>query len=150
MVQRNRGRVVFPDRAEIGMQGRFSSRTALTVRVINNTGGPLAAGLPVQVDGEDTTSGLPKVKAANAAAVGTLPAAGLLTDAIANNAEGDLAHFGVVTTALDTSLSTVGNPVYVGNGGGLSLVAGIVSDIVGQVHTLAVAGKVYVNPKQVA
>ena len=149
MVRRERGRVVFPDRLEIPNTGRFVSRTALTIRCINKTGGPLAAGLPVQVDGDDATSGLPKVKAANAAAAGTLPAAGLLADVAANNAEVDLVYFGVATTALDTSLSAIGAPVYVADGGGLGLVQGTVRDVIGQVHSLAVAGKVFVNPKQV-
>ena len=89
------------------------------IHVKNLSGGTLAKGTPVRVTGAvgDTTT--LEVAAADSASAGTMPAIGILSDSLAANASGH-AVVGGELTSLDTSAYSIGQPLYVAAGGGLT------------------------------
>lgn len=110
-----------------------------------------AAGTPLKISGESTLANGQKVlsaSAASASASATLPAVGVAIDSAA--ASGDKIRIrtsGPLTeVTMDTSLGTVGAPVYVSNAGALSLTAGTVPTIIGYVATVSLTGHIYVLP----
>jgi hypothetical protein len=93
----------------------FAGENALSLTVANKTGGTLAQGTLVYIDGYDATLGYITVAKADANAAGL--AAMLVIDApILNNATGEAYRYATVTgsatVALDTSAATVDDPVY--------------------------------------
>lgn len=88
----------------------------LWLKVRNVTGSTIANGIPVYISGAN--SGLPTIAPANANAIATVPAAGLTTEAIANNTNGYVTIAGVVN-GIDTSTFAAGAQLYVGTAAGL-------------------------------
>ena len=99
--------------------------------------GALTAGTLVYVSGWHTASNLPKVAKADADAVGKA-ATYVVSEALADKAIGVLRRkTKPLYTSLDTSLSTVGNPVYLSDtAGGFTLTAVGSGQAVGRVVTL--------------
>lgn len=87
----------------------------LWLRVRNVTGSTIANGAPVYISG--ASAGLPTIALANANAIGTVPAAGLTTEAIANNTNGYVTIAGVVND-LNTNSFAAGAQLYVGTTAG--------------------------------
>ena len=89
---------------------------------INKTGGSLAAGTPVALSNLNSASHLPTFIVADPAL--GIPALGILIDAVANNAAG-VAYVGgakgILTTGLNQGAVTIGVPVYLTAGGGVSI-----------------------------
>lgn len=120
------------------------------VQVINKTGGTLAKGKAVAIAGFDTTSGFFKIAAADAsavhAAIGVLPAAvldGGTTTLYTSQA------YDVTASGLDTSGAAVGDPVYLGTSGALTLTApaqgsGSLVQVLGSVKSAAVSGNLHI------
>ena len=108
------------------------------IHVKNTSGGQLVKGTPVRVTGAvgDTTT--LEVAAADATTAGTMPAIGILSDTLANNATGH-AVVGGELTGLATGSYSIGQALYVASGGGLTgarPTSGTVQQvaIVGRVH----------------
>ena len=112
---------------------------ALSVR--NATGGSLAAG-PVKVTGYDVTNAAFLIGLADAS--GANPALMLLLSALPNNSNGTAYVGGTWTSTIDTTASSVGVPVYLAAGGGVTLSApggaDTIQQVAGQVQTLANPG----------
>lgn len=114
------------------------------IQVRNATSGTLNAG-PVNVNGHygvDGTTGNPIFTVQAADATGnSKPAHALLTSSLANNTSGVAYYGGTFNSGIDTSGSSLGNPVYLAVGGGVTLTAPSGADqivqIVGRVQTLA-------------
>ena len=90
--------------------------------VRNESGGPLAKGTPVYVTGFSVGQSRPLVGRADAASASTMPAIGILDEALANNASGHCVITGIIEN-LDTSGLSVNAPLYVASGGGLTATA---------------------------
>jgi hypothetical protein len=95
---------------------------AVYTHVRNESGGPLTKGTPVYISGYNNGLARPLVAAANAASLSTLPAIGILDADLANNASGHCVISGVIEN-LNTAGYTVGTPLYVASGGGLTATA---------------------------
>ena len=95
---------------------------AVYSHVRNESGGPLTKGTPVYISGYNNGLARPLVSAANAASLATLPAIGILDADLANNASGHCVISGVIEN-LNTAGYTVGAPLYVASGGGLTATA---------------------------
>jgi hypothetical protein len=121
------------------MQQSKAGGVALAVR--NTSGSTLNAG-PVKVTGYDVANASFLIGLADAA--GNNPAAMLLLSALANNTNGTAYIGGTLASGIDTTASSVGNPVYLAVGGGLTLTAPTAADqiqqIVGRVQTTANPG----------
>ena len=119
-------------------QSKFGG-VALAVR--NTSGSTLSAG-PVKVTGYDVANASFLIGLADAG--GNNPAVMLLLSSLANNTNGTAYIGGTFTSGIDTTSSTVGNPVYLAAGGGLTLTAPSGADqiqqIVGRVQTTANPG----------
>ena len=91
---------------------------AVYAHVKNVSGGALAAGTPLRATGTvgDTTT--LQVVAASASSAGTMPALFVLSEALANNAEGHATLLGEIT-GLNTAGLTPGAPLFVPSGGGV-------------------------------
>lgn len=76
----------------------------------NTSGGTINKGEVVYVTG--STGNVPNIAKAQANALATLPAVGVLVDNILNNAFGNVMTLGIIAS-LDTSAFSVGAPVYV-------------------------------------
>jgi hypothetical protein len=115
------------------------------IAVRNTTGGVLNAG-PVKIltPGYDVANGAFLIGVADAA--GNNAANALLLASLANNTNGVAYLGGTFTGALDTSASTIGNPVYLAAGGGMTLTAPTAADhiqqIIGRVQALANPGTI--------
>ncbi len=115
------------------------------IAVRNTTGGVLNAG-PVKIltPGFDATNSAFLIGAADAA--GNNSANALLLASLPNNTNGVAYLGGSFVGAIDTSASTVGNPVYLAVGGGMTLSAPSGADqvqqVVGRVQVLANPGTV--------
>jgi subtilisin family serine protease len=89
---------------------------AFQISVINKSGQTLEAGWPVYITGNSTK---PEITYADHST--NKPILGLLKQQLANNEEGIVVVAGVMDGInLSSSEYTIGNPVYVGSGGGLS------------------------------
>lgn len=122
------------------------------LKVYNSTGGTLAAGTHVYINGFDATAGLPTVaKAVNTAN----PALLVIKDAIANNKSGE-AYFEAEVTGLNTSgSSAVGALVYLSNTAGeftftAPTAAVQAVQVVGVVKAKAASGSIYFFPGRFA
>jgi hypothetical protein len=90
--------------------------SAFQINVINKSGQTLTAGYPVYITGNST-----KPEISYATQETTEPILGLLKNATSNNQEGIVVVAGVMESInLSSSQFTIGNPVYVGESGGLS------------------------------
>lgn len=110
------------------------------IHVKNLSGGTLAKGTPVRVTGAvgDTTT--LEVAAADSASAGTMPAIGVLSDSLAANASGH-AVVGGELTSLDTSAYSIGQPLYVAAGGGLTAT----KPSSGTIQQVAIVGRVHAS-----
>lgn len=90
--------------------------------VRNESGSPLAKGTPVYVTGFSVGQSRSLVGRADSASASTMPAIGILDEALANNTNGHCVIVGIIE-GLDTSGLTVNTPLYVASGGGLTATA---------------------------
>ena len=90
--------------------------------VRNVSGGILTAGTPVYLSGFHVGSCLPTVDKADADDVAAMPAIGIITTDVANNATGDITVIGVEEN-LDTSAWAVGDDLFV------STTAGVLTNV---------------------
>lgn len=100
----------FIDGADIGV---------LVASVRNTTGSTIAAGTPVHVSGYNSGTDRYEISVAEADDPLTMPADGVLQEELANNTNGLMVTYGQVSN-LDTSAFTVGDELYVADGGGLT------------------------------
>jgi hypothetical protein len=96
-----------------------SSDTVINLAAKNTSGGTLLIGTPVYVTGAVGASGEVEVAAADAANSAKMPAIGILTATLLNNAHGTARAMGVIRN-LDTSAYSINSPVFVASGGGLT------------------------------
>lgn len=119
-----------------------------TVGAINATGGPLAKGLVVAFGGWDATKSRFQIVAADPANA-TKQAVGVLGAQLADGASVALQRsFLLATSGLNTSGATVGDPVYLGVAGALTLTPPTGSSFaqrVGTVHSVAADGDVWIE-----
>lgn len=127
----------------------YLSTDSAVVPIVNKTGGGLTKGTAVAISGWDVASSAFKVIAADNSDA-TKVAAGVLAADLANNATGTLDRdFSLASSGLDTSGGgvTVGDPVYLGTGGALTLTkptnAGYAQEIA-RVVTKAASGTIQV------
>lgn len=111
----------------------------------------LAIGVPLRITGAATLpdgSIIPIVDTADATATTDLPAIGIAGSAAA--APGDIVKVrvsGVFSEGFfDTSLGAVNDPVYVDDGGAVSLTPGTVTFIIGYIASVGVSGRIMVTP----
>ena len=121
---------------------------AVYAHVKNVSGGALAAGTPLRITGTvgDTTT--LQVVAASASSAGTMPALFVLSEPLANNAEGHATLLGEIT-GLNTAGMTPGAPLFVSPGGGVFTTTRPTSNAqqvatVGRAH--ATTGSIHVLP----
>ena len=91
----------------------------LVASVRNTTGSTIAAGTPVHVSGYNNGTDRYEISVAEADDPLTMPADGVLQEELANNTNGLMVTYGQVSN-LDTSAFTVGDELYVADGGGLT------------------------------
>ena len=91
----------------------------LVASVRNTTGSTIAAGTPVHVSGYNSGTDRYEISVAEADDPLTMPADGVLQEELANNTNGLMVTYGQVSN-LDTSAFTVGDELYVADGGGLT------------------------------
>jgi hypothetical protein len=91
----------------------------IVVECKNETDSTIAAGTPVYVSGYYGANGKASIAPADAGNSSKMPAIGILETAITSDSEGHVHCFGL-STGFDTSSFTVGQTVYVANGGGLT------------------------------
>jgi hypothetical protein len=120
----------------------------LYAHVKNLSGGALAAGTPLRITGTVGATTTLEVVAASASSAGTMPALFVLSEALANNAEGHAILLGEVT-GLNTAGMTPGAPLFVPSGGGVLTATRPAANAqqvatVGRVH--ATTGSVHVLP----
>ena len=118
----------------------------IVVNVRNTSGGTLAKGTPVY--GTGATGDNINVSAASASVASTMPAIGLLTTDLANNANGNVILAGKLI-GIDTSGFTAGNNVYVAPTGGLSPVRPDGDGDFNLVQNMAIVGKVNASEGEV-
>jgi hypothetical protein len=108
------------------------------IHVKNVSGGQLVKGTPVRVTGAvgDTTT--LEVAAAQSSSAGTMPAIGLLAETLAQNASGHAVVAGELV-GLSTTAYSIGDPLYVAAGGGLTATA----PTTGLVQQVAIVGRVH-------
>jgi len=82
------------------------------IQVRNESGGPLAQGDVVYISGFSVANDLPLVGLADASSSATMPAVGIITSAILDNANGDVTISGELTGPSTTGF-TVNEPFYV-------------------------------------
>jgi hypothetical protein len=116
--------------------------------VKNVSGGALAAGTPLRITGTVGNTITLEVVAASASSAGTMPALFVLSEALANNAEGHAILLGEIT-GLNTAGMTPGAPLFVPLGGGVFTSTRPAANAqqvatVGRVH--ATTGSVHVLP----
>lgn len=97
--------------------GRFEGQ--LQVPVKNTSGVTIPKGYPVYITGTVGATAVLEIAAADASDSGKMPATGLTTAELIANATGYVTIVGTVS-GLNTNTYTVGNTVYVANGGGLT------------------------------
>jgi len=85
---------------------------------VKNVSGALAAGTPLRVTGTVGNTTTLEVVAASASSAGTMPALFVLSEPLANNAEGHATLLGEIT-GLNTAGLTPGAPLFVPSGGGV-------------------------------
>ena len=85
-----------------------------------STLGTIAAGTPVYIVGHDGTN--ITVEPADATSSAQMPAAGITYETITDTTAGEVSMSGEIT-GIDTSFYQVGDPLYVGSGGGLTTTA---------------------------
>jgi hypothetical protein len=110
---------------------------AVYIHVKNTSGGQLVKGTPVRVTGTvgDTTT--LEVAAADATSQATMPAIGILDATLAQNGTGHAVVAGELT-GLATNGYTIGDPLYVAIGGGLTATR----PTTGLVQQVAIVGRV--------
>jgi len=88
----------------------------------NDTGSTIAEGTPVYVSGYYSSNGKPLVAPADCANAAKMPAIGLLASELTTGSEGHVHVFGLAQNlpSAVTNGFSVGNTVYVDNGGGLT------------------------------
>lgn len=84
----------------------------LHLRARNTSGGVIGAGTPVYVSGYNVGNDLPEIAKADASSSSTMPAIGLTSGSINNNANGEIILAGIVSS-IDTSSFSAGDVVYV-------------------------------------
>jgi hypothetical protein len=120
----------------------------LYAHVKNLSGGALAAGTPLRITGTVGNTTTLEVVAASASSAGTMPALFVLSEALANNAEGHATLLGEIT-GLNTAGMTLGAPLFVAPSGGMLTTTRPAANAqqvatVGRVH--ANTGSVHVLP----
>jgi hypothetical protein len=88
------------------------------ITVKNTSGGTLAKGTPVYATGSVGASGAVEVSPSDADVASTMPALGLLDDALANNAEGSATVLGIIG-GINTSSYAVNDELYVSTTAGV-------------------------------
>ena len=88
-----------------------------TLDVTNNSGSSIAKGDPVYISGYGTSK--PTVAKCDSDDLTTFPVIGLASTAISNSSDGVIILSGVFSN-INTNAYTVGNKLYVANGGGLT------------------------------
>ena len=91
----------------------------LVADVRNVSGATITAGTPVHVSGYNNGTGRYEISVAQADVPSSMPADGVLKTDIANNSNGLMVTYGQVSN-LNTSSFTVGDSLYVADGGGLT------------------------------
>lgn len=91
----------------------------IVVECKNQTGSDIAAGTPVYVSGYYGTNGKAFIAPADAGDPSKMPAIGIIETTLTSDSEGHVHCFGL-SKGFDTSSFTVGQTVYVSNGGGLT------------------------------
>ena len=91
----------------------------IVVECRNDTGSTISKGSPVYISGYYSNNGKPQIAPSNAASASTMPAIGILANELTDGSEGHVHCFGLVTQ-INTSSFSVGDTVYVANGGGLT------------------------------
>lgn len=91
----------------------------LVAPVRNVSGATITAGTPVHVSGYNNGNGRYEISVAEADDPLTMPADGVLQEELDNNTNGLMVTYGQVSN-LDTSAFTVGDELYVADGGGLT------------------------------
>lgn len=89
------------------------------LHVKNTSGSTIAKGTPVYATGSVGASGATEVSPSDAGTASTMPALGLTTAELANNAEGHAVILGVIAN-MNTVSYSVNTVLYVANGGGLT------------------------------
>ena len=85
----------------------------------NVSGSTISAGTPVYVTGYNSGENRVTIAPSDASDSATMPAIGVTTADISNNANGEISITGIVES-IDTSSFSVGDTLYVANGGGLT------------------------------
>jgi hypothetical protein len=91
----------------------------IVVECRNDTGSTISKGSPVYISGYYSNNGKPQIAPSDAASASTMPAIGILANELTDGSEGHVHCFGLVTQ-INTSSFSVGDTVYVANGGGLT------------------------------
>lgn len=94
-----------------------ADRTQFKVR--NETGSTITAGTPVYITGYSGGQDRPLVAGADASSSSTMPAIGVVKEDISNNTNGFCVSLGSVRN-INTSTCSVGDTIYVANGGGFT------------------------------
>ena len=89
------------------------------LHVKNTSGSTIAKGTPVYATGSVGASGATEVSPSDAATASTMPALGITTAELANNAEGHAVILGVIES-MNTNAYSVNTVLYVADGGGLT------------------------------
>ena len=90
------------------------------IHVKNTSGDTIAKGSPVYATGSVGVSGATEVAASDASTGSTMPALGITTAELVNNAEGHAVILGVISN-LNTSSYNVNDSLYVAEGGGVTI-----------------------------
>ena len=92
---------------------------AIHIACKNTQGASVSGGTPVYITGNVGVSNKIQIGIASASVASSMPAVGILSEDLANNAEGYVDAFGIASQ-LDTSLFTSGDTLYVAPSGGLT------------------------------
>ena len=119
-------------------------KTYLSFEVHNNSGGNIAKGDPVYIDGYASLENLATISKSQSSDTTTFPILGLAQEAIGNNATGDVILSGVFS-GINTSSYAVGDKLYVGASGGLTNIQPTNASVVGIVAKSNIAGIIIVG-----
>lgn len=101
------------------------------VTVKNGSASSIAAGDPVYFSGY--SSNQYEVTKSNATVGSTMPAIGIAAQSIGSGSTGDIVISGIVDADLNTNAYTIGQPLYVASGGGLTGTAPVYPDLAQQI-----------------
>jgi hypothetical protein len=96
-----------------------NSPDLLVFHVKNTSGATIAKGKAVRITGYDVGTGYPEIALADNTDAATMPAVGITSESIANNATGHVVQQGKLSD-IDTSVFTAGDVLYVNASGALT------------------------------